>query len=204
MDINAAEQQSNVLFGKLHEIHIEFYKLWLNNLFTWQWWLALSLIVLPWTFWFLFRKKESTDRLLYAGFFVMVISSSMDMIGIAMSLWSYPINVFPLPELIPFDISALAVATMLLIQFIPTLNPFIKSILFSAFGSFIFLPTISWLGLYNEMGWKNYYSFPILIVIYLLANLIASKNDFVKTDELSVEELEEKIKDHFALLASQK
>jgi len=134
----------------------------------------------------------------------MVISSSMDMIGIAMSLWSYPINVFPLPELIPFDISALAVATMLLIQFIPTLNPFIKSILFSAFGSFIFLPTISWLGLYNEMGWKYYYSFPILIVIYLLANLIASKNDFVKTDELSVEELEEKIKDHFALLASQK
>jgi len=57
----------------------------------------------------------------------MVISSSMDMVGIAINLWSYPINVFPLPELVPYDISALAVATILLIQFFPTVNPMLKS-----------------------------------------------------------------------------
>lgn len=182
MNFDAVKEQSNMLFRELHETHVKFYHLWYDHiLFTWRWWLSVSLIVFPWTIWFLFRKKESTDRLLYAGFFVMVISSAMDMVGIAMNLWCYPINVFPLmPEFIPFDICALPVATMLVIQFYPTVNPLIKSIVYSACGSFIFQPINSWLGLYNAMAWKNYYSFPILIFIYLLANHIASQNNFAK------------------------
>lgn len=134
----------------------------------------------------------------------MVISYSMDMVGIAMNLWNYPINVFPLPEFFPYDISEVAVGAILLIQFFPSVNPLLKAIAYAAFGSFIFLPAISWLGLYNIMDWKSYYSFPILIVIYLLTNYVASKNDFVKTDELSVEELEQKVQEHLALLASRK
>ena len=182
MDFNAIKEQSNMLFRQLHETHIEFYKLWFNHiLFTWRWWLSVSLIILPWTLWFLVRKKESTDRLLYAGFFVMLISSYMDVVGIAMNLWCYPINVLPLmPEFIHFDICALPVATMLVIQFFPTVSPLIKAIVYAAFASFIFQPINSWLGLYNNLAWKNYYSFPILIVIYLLSNYVATRSQFVK------------------------
>ena len=182
MNLEAVKEQSNMLYASLHNVHTEFNNLWYNHiLFTWRWWVAVSLIILPWTLWFFLRKRESTDRLLYAGFFVMVFSSSMDMVGITMNLWSYPITVFPsMPEFVPYDICALPVATMLFIQFFPKVNPLIKSIAYSALASFVFQPINSWLGLYNNMTWKHYYSFPILIIVYLLANYFASKNNFAK------------------------
>lgn len=74
---------------------------------------SVSLIVLPWSIWLLIRKRDSTDRLLYAGFFVMIISSTMDKIGISLKLWVYYINPFPLmTDYIPYDMCALPVATM--------------------------------------------------------------------------------------------
>ncbi|WP_394237061.1 hypothetical protein [Niallia oryzisoli] len=32
-------------------------------LFTWQWWIALAMIVLPWTIWFILRDRESSARI---------------------------------------------------------------------------------------------------------------------------------------------
>lgn len=38
VDFNAVKEQSDNLFEKLHETHIEFYYLWRNHiLFTWRW-----------------------------------------------------------------------------------------------------------------------------------------------------------------------
>lgn len=182
MDWKEVTAQGNQLFEKLHDIHGDFYLLWVSHVFlTWRWWIALGLIIIPWGLWFLVRKKESADRLLHAGFYVMLISSSLDMIGIALGLWSYPANVFPLmPEFIPFDISALPVATMLFIQFFPKVKPFYKAIVYSACGSFIFQPIMICIGLYDNLEWKNYYSFPILIIIYLGANYFFNKDRYEK------------------------
>jgi hypothetical protein len=182
MDWKTVTEKANQLFIELHQIHVDFYRLWASEvLLTWRWWIALGLIIIPWGVWFLVRKKESADRLLHAGFFVMLVSSSQDMIGIALGLWSYPVNVFPLmPEFIPFDISALPVATMLFIQFLPKLRPFYKAVIYSACGSFIFQPVMKFVGLYDNLGWKNYYSFPILIAIYLAANYISNKDRYGK------------------------
>lgn len=182
MDFNSVQKQSYNLYEQLFQTHIDFYHLWVNSiLFTWRWWIAVALIVLPWTIWILVRKKESTDRLLYVGSFVMVFSSSLDTIGIALNLWFYPINVFPLmPEFIPFDICALPVATMLTIQYFPNVNPYIKAIVYSLVSSFMFEPLNKWLGLYSQIHWKDYYSIPIMIFIYLVSNYIASKNRFAK------------------------
>jgi len=53
------EAQSHSLYEKLHNVHIEYFDFWKNNiLFTWRWWRAVSLVVLPWTIWLLVRKKE--------------------------------------------------------------------------------------------------------------------------------------------------
>lgn len=182
MDFNTIKDQSNMLFKELHNTHVKFYELWVGNIiFTWRWWIAMSLIISPWVIWLLVRKKESTDRLLYAGFFIMVVSSALDMIGIALNLWSYPINVFPLmPEFIPFDICALPVGTMLFIQFFPKIKPWIKSFIYATVASFIFQPIMSWFGLYNKMDWHDYYSFPILVVLYLIADHLASKKNFAE------------------------
>jgi len=184
MDLNRILIQSHILYEKLHNTHIEYYNFWKNDiLFTWRWWIALSLIILPWTIWLIVRKKESTDRLLYAAFFVMVFSSALDMIGLAMNLWYYPITVFPLmPEFNPFDICALPVATMLCIQYFHNINPYIKAIIYSLISSFMFEPLNQWLGLYKQILWKYYYSVPIMIFIYLVANYLATRNKFAKLE----------------------
>lgn len=182
MDWNIIQNKSDFLYGKLHNIHIEYYNFWKNNiLFTWRWWIALALIILPWIIWLLLRKKESTDRLLYVAFFVMVFSSALDDIGLTMNLWSYPVIAFPLmPDFVTFDVSVLPVATMLYIQYFPNVSPYIKSVIYSITSSFMFEPLNVKLGLYEKIRWEYYYSFPIMIFIYLAANYLASNNKFSK------------------------
>ena len=61
--------------------------IWLKYTFLhWQWWLGVSLAIVPWTLWIIFRKKESTNRLLFAGLFVILISSWLDLMGILFGL----------------------------------------------------------------------------------------------------------------------
>ena len=182
MDWNALLNKSDSLYEKLHNTHLEFFDFWKNNiLFTWRWWIAVSFIVLPWIIWILVRKKESTDRLLYVAFFVMVFACALDNIGLTMNLWNYPTIVFPLmPEFFTFDICVLPVATMLCIQYFPEVNPYIKAVIYSLTSSFIFEPLNVWLGLYVKVHWEYYYSVPIMIFIYLVANYLASNNKFAK------------------------
>lgn len=182
MDWTEVIKESNKLFEELHILHERFYDLWVSNvLFSWRWFIGISLIIIPWLVWFRIKRKESTDRLLYAGFSVMLMSSFLDVIGIALGLWSYPYNVFPLmPEFIPFDISALPVVTMIFIQLLPKLKPIWKALIYSAAGSFVFQPLMELAGLYNALNWKDYYSFPILVVIYLTANYFATRSRFNK------------------------
>ena len=183
MDWNALLSKSNSLYDKLYETNIEFNDFWKNNvLFTWRWWIAVSLIILPWIIWLFARKKESTDRLLYVGFFVAIFACALDDIGLKMNLWNYPVVVFPLmPEFITFDVCVLPVATMLFIQYFPKVNPYIKAIIYAFISSFIFEPLNVIFGLYVKRNWEYYYSFPIMIIIYLVANYIAfRRNKFAK------------------------
>jgi hypothetical protein len=182
MDWTQVAEQASRLFEDLHNIHVAFYDLWVNNVFlTWRWFLGVALILVPWIIWFIIKKKSSTHRLLYAGFSVMLMSAFFDVIGIALGLWCYPYNVFPLmPEFIPFDISVLPVTTMVSIQFFPKVRPIYKALICSALGSFVFQPLMQWAGLYDKMHWKDYYSFPILVGIYMAANYFATRTRFDK------------------------
>jgi len=182
MDWTQVVQQADCLFKGLHDLHVKFYKLWTSSVFlTWRWFFGISLIIVPWIVWFIIKKKQSTDRLLYAGFSVMLMSSFLDVVGIALGLWSYPFNVFPLmPEFIPFDICALPVATMVLIQIFPKVKPVYKALFYAAAGSFIFQPLMHLISLYDPMQWQNYYSFPILAGIYMAADFFATRTRFEK------------------------
>lgn len=173
-------KQPTNIYKKLNNTNVEFYHFWLNNiLFTWRWWFVLFQTVLPWILWILFRKKESTDRLLYAGFFVMILSSALDIIGIAMNLWYYPVKLSPLiSESLAYNISVLPIVMMFAIQCFPEINPFVKAVILAALDAAIFQPLNQWIGLYTPVYWKHYYSIPIIILIYLFANYISSRNKF--------------------------
>jgi len=180
MNWQEVAEQANTMFERLAELHKQFTSLWLSEVFlTWRWFFGVGLILVPWIVWFIVRKKQSADRLLYAGFTVMIMSSFMDVIGIALGLWSYPFNVFPLmPEFIPFDVCALPVVTMLFIQYFPKVKPIYKALIYSALGSFIFQPLMKLIALYDNLHWEHYYSFPILVGIYLVAHRAATRSRF--------------------------
>ena len=63
------------LFEKFQHLHKEYGQLWMDETFLhWDWWGSTVLALGPWIFWFFYRKRESTHRLLYAGVTVMLIS----------------------------------------------------------------------------------------------------------------------------------
>jgi hypothetical protein len=145
-------------------------------LFTWRWWLSISLLLLSWVVWILSRKKESSDRLLYAGFFVIIATSWMDFLGVVCGLWHYTSKLLPtLPGFVTLDFSILPVEVMLLLQLKPHLHAGIKSVLFSSFNAFVAEPMLVALDIYVLDRWHMIYSFPIYIVVYLIAHALAYK-----------------------------
>ncbi|MEI2405841.1 CBO0543 family protein [Niallia taxi] len=148
-------------------------------LFTWQWWIAVGMIIIPWSVWLIIRDKNSSGRLFAAGLLVMVMSEILDTVGVMFGSWSYPIKVLPVATInFSFRLSVLPVVVMLLLQYKPGINPFIKAIGFGAFGSFIGLPLLSMIDLYKKLQWQYTYSFIILTVFYLLSHFFVYKCKF--------------------------
>lgn len=177
---DAIIKEAEYLLSLISKADLEFIKFWGANIFlTWRWWLCLISIVISWTLWFKFRRKESTSRLLFAAFSVMIISELMDACGVQAGLWSYNIDIDPFtPSFLTFDLSLLPIATMVFLQYKPNINPIIKAVVYSGFSCFIFQPAFAWLGIYNREQWKDYYSFPIFIFIYLIAHFCATSKHF--------------------------
>lgn len=172
-------------YGLIKQANSEMIKLWLDNtLFTWRWWLGLAMFTIPWVLWLIFRKKESTYRLLFSGIIALLISSWLDIVGILFGLWSYHADLVPFsPAFIPWDFTLIPVITMFFLQYKPEINPFLKSIVYTIIGSFAFQPLMQWLGFYNPKHWKHYYSLPILMLIYLAAHWFSRRPHFEKLTE---------------------
>jgi xanthine/uracil permease len=185
MDQNEYLKKANELYDLIEKVHDKKITLWLDHvLFTWQWWLGVFLAVVPWILWFVFRKKGSTHRLLYAGFSVIMVSSWLDFVGIALGLWHYNYDVLPLlPSYLPWDFTIIPVIIMFLIQIKPDSHPFIKALIFAAGSAFIGEPFFSWIKTYTPENWKYIYSFPFFICIYLLGHFLSKRGGFNKITE---------------------
>lgn len=155
--------------------------IWMRDIvFTWQWWITVGLLVLPWAIWLLLRKKESSDRLLYAGLYVFLMTLVLDSLGNSFGSWHY--YVAPLPYLhlfyLPWDLTLFPVLTMLFLQYKPHLSPYLKALIYSLGISFIAEPFFVWIRIYDPSNWKHYYSVPFYFVIYLIAHFVSRKKGF--------------------------
>jgi hypothetical protein len=148
-------------------------------LFSKLWWMGVALSIIPWVLWSIYRRKQSTDRLLYVGFLVMTISLGLDVLGDQLGLWHYRFQVIPvLPTYIPWDITFMPLGIMTLIQVKPDTNPWLKAILFALFTSYLAEPFFQWLSVYQPSHWRYSYSVPIQFTIYMAANYISRRNKF--------------------------
>lgn len=157
-------------FEHIHDVWVK------EVLFTWRWWVGLALGVLPWLWWwFVFRKKDSTGRLLYAGYFVMAISVSLDVIGDQIGLWAYRFEVTPfIPAFVPWNSTLMPIVVMSLIQAKPHENPIYKAIFFSVTTAIIGEELAVQLGFYKMINWKHAYSIPFYFAIYIAASKLAN------------------------------
>jgi hypothetical protein len=82
------------------------------------------------------------------------------------------------PFNIPFDLTVTPVMAMLFIQFFSRIKPVYKALVYSVLDSFVFQPLMAPFGLYCMCMWKDWYSFPIVFLIYLATDFVATRTKF--------------------------
>lgn len=153
-------------------------------LFTWQWWVSLGMIVVPWIIWAIFRNRENTARLFSAGLLVMVLSEILDTLGVSFGKWAYPVKVVPVATLnFSYRLSVLPVFVMLLLQYKPNFNPFLKAVFFGVLGAYVGIPVLAKIDLYKKIDWSFTYSFLILTSFYLIAHWFSHSKSFERLEK---------------------
>jgi hypothetical protein len=184
--MNALQSEKKIkevgeFYSEVAKTNKDYLEYWLDHtLFHWDFWLSLIVFtIVPVVFWIKFRKKESSNRLLFTGMFVFIIASWLDFLGVQFGKWYYTGKVIPsIPSYVPWDWVILPVFIMTLIQFKPHISPVLKAIFFASVSTFIGEPLFLWLGFYVIKDWHILYSFPIYFIIYLLANRVSNVKNF--------------------------
>jgi len=171
--LNSLQALSNKINGEMRALYMD------NIFLTWRWWLCAAMTILPWVLWIIFRKKGSTSRLLFSGFVVIILSMLLDDIGVELNFWDYHVDIDAInPSFILWDMSVLPVVTMTFLQYKTNINPLIKALVFAGLASFVVEPFFAWMNFYDPEKWKHLYSFPVFIIIYLLAHFCSLRKSF--------------------------
>lgn len=148
---------------------------WLKHeVLTWQWWLAVALLILPLLVWWHFVDKKRLLEISFFGSFVVTLTIIMDVTGSELLLWFYPIRILPQsPLLFPVDIVDLPVVLMLIYQRYEKWGKFLfVNAIASAIMSFVLEPGAIYIGMYKMISWKYIYSFPLYILIAVIAKVL--------------------------------
>jgi len=154
---------------------------WINqDLFTYQWWLLLGTLVIPWLLWWIWVDKKRLTEITLFGVITLIIASFLDSVLSDLWLWEYNYYVIPLwPRLISADFAIIPVTYMFVYQYFRKWKEFLLAMLIvGAFFAFFGELLLVWLGIYTLHGWKHFYSFPIYIAIglsikYLMQTILA-------------------------------
>nr|WP_092069274.1 CBO0543 family protein [Dendrosporobacter quercicolus]NSL47416.1 hypothetical protein [Dendrosporobacter quercicolus DSM 1736]SDL88571.1 hypothetical protein SAMN04488502_1011090 [Dendrosporobacter quercicolus] len=141
---------------------------------TWRWWVLFILLIAHWFIWYKLVDKKRIVELVLFGVIIMVFTITLDEIGFVLSLWRYPVGVIPiLPRLTSIDYTMLPIIFMLVYQYFPAWKNFFWAlVVLSTVFSFVAEPIVVHLGFYVLIKWLYWYSFPIYIVMGLLARWI--------------------------------
>lgn len=156
----------------LYNAHMAFTQLriehWLqNNLYSWQWYFLLAMLVIPWIVWWKLVDKKRLVPIIAIGLMVLSTANWMDQVGVEFGWWTYPYKTIPIfPQMIPVNYSMLPVGYMLLYQwYTPWRSYMVAATVLSAIMSWVAEPVIVWMGIYHLQSWHYSFSFPIYIVI---------------------------------------
>jgi hypothetical protein len=91
-----------------------------NELFTWQWWALVALLIIPWLIWWKLVDRTRIGIILAYGIYIIFVVTAMDATGAALQYWMYPIKLLPaVPDSVGIDRGLLAVVHMFIYQYFP-------------------------------------------------------------------------------------
>lgn len=148
---------------------------WMDNeVFRFRWWLLLAVFILSAIIWWkLVDRSRLHEIALFAGMTCIIILV-LDELGEEMTLWDYPVEIFPLfPPISAIDLASLPMVYSLLYQYFRTWKSFtIASFIFSAVSCFVLEPLFVLSGIYQMITWKSYYGLPLYFAIALFAKVM--------------------------------
>lgn len=157
-------EQIREVHKELSEMRLEY---WIHhNLFSYQWWLLLIVLIVPWIVWWKYVDKNKIGQILLYGSLLMILVTMLDDFGVESHLWSYPYQLINLlPRLISIDQGIIVIAHMFLYQYFPKWKKFLlANTVMAIIFTFIFEPITVWLGIYKLENWRYIYSLPIYII----------------------------------------
>ncbi|MCC5467944.1 CBO0543 family protein [Pelosinus baikalensis] len=164
------EIANRVLELTLEITRLDIYEWRYLDLFTWQWWLLLTILILPWIVFIKMVDKKHLPETLLFGSWVMIISETFDHIGYELGMWTYLVEIFPLfPRFEEVNFSVLPVTYMLIYQTYKDWKEYLIVIAIAA-GTFTWIgePILIWLELYVPLKWVPAYGFPIYVALGLI------------------------------------
>ena len=134
-----------------------------NDVFDFKWWLLIVLYIFcTYIWWRTVDKKRLKEIVLYSAIIVLIILT-LDELGEELTLWDYPVDVYPLfPPISAIDFSCLPLVYSLVYQHFRTWKSFtIVSLVMSVIFCFVCEPIFVYSGIYQPLTWKYYYGLPI-------------------------------------------
>lgn len=162
---------------------------WIHqDLFTFQWWLLLLVLIVPWFIWWKYVDKKRVFEIAFFGAIMLIISSFLDAVLTEIGLWCYEFYVIPVwPRLISADFTLIPITYMFIYQYIRDWKRFcLALVIVSTFFSFIGEPFLMWLNIYHLHGWKHIYSFPIYVAVGVLGKWLLQ---FLNSNNINPEEI---------------
>jgi hypothetical protein len=142
-----------------------------NDVFRFKWWALLAVFILSILVWWkMVDKSRLTELVLYAGI-VTIIILALDELGEELTLWDYPVEIFPLfPPIASIDLASLPLVYSLMYQYFKTWKSYtIASIIMSILSCFVLEPLFVLSGIYQMITWKSYYGLPLYFAIAICA-----------------------------------
>ncbi|WP_085449859.1 CBO0543 family protein [Halalkalibacter krulwichiae] len=149
---------------------------WLKNEFlTWEWWMLVGFLIVPWVIWVKLVKRNIILEILLFGTIIMMITTLLDVVGAQYSFWDYPIAFLPIiPWAFPFEM--VPVAYMLLYQYFRTWKFYILAqVIMALTYAFIGEPFCEWFNLVNYVEWRYRYSFMYYIIVGIVTRAFILK-----------------------------
>lgn len=159
------------------------FQYWLkNNLFSWQWWLLLVLVISAYVIWWKLVNKDRLKELILVALFVMVISGLLDLYGTQFILWGYPNMILPgMPPLFFDNYAVLPLAYSLIYQYCSKWKTYLIAVLIlAAVSSFVVEPILVWIRVYDLHNWNYIYSFLVLSIMGIGVKALVDKVKRIK------------------------